>query len=38
MMFIDRIFTSVTFVTKPTLPQEYPLYNTCDTPCRKLRI
>nr|DAX24323.1 MAG TPA: hypothetical protein [Caudoviricetes sp.] len=38
MMFIDRIFTSVTSVTKPTLSQEYPLYNTCDTPRHKLRI
>nr|DAX40767.1 MAG TPA: hypothetical protein [Caudoviricetes sp.] len=38
MMFIDRIFTLVTFVTKPHQFQEYPLYNTCDTPCRNLRI
>nr|DAS12662.1 MAG TPA: hypothetical protein [Caudoviricetes sp.]DAS35162.1 MAG TPA: hypothetical protein [Caudoviricetes sp.] len=38
MMFIDRIFTLVTSVTKPHLLQEYPLYNTCDTPCRNLRI
>nr|DAQ71064.1 MAG TPA: hypothetical protein [Caudoviricetes sp.] len=38
MMFIDRIFTLVTSVTKPHPFQKYSLYNTCDTPCRKLRI
>nr|DAX45073.1 MAG TPA: hypothetical protein [Caudoviricetes sp.] len=38
MMLIDRIFTLATSVTNPTLDQEYPLYNTCDTPCRNLRI